>query len=129
MLASSAQETSSAMVSYTWRPAGLADQAGFASLLKRRFLSNVVYEEVLTRLTYVHLKHLQLHFLKECAVMCEVIQLLYSNECTRDQYPFNGQMRTSTSLVPIISQTTVDYFMFIFSCLICYMNLISCFNV
>ena len=33
-------------------------------------------------------------FLKTCAVMCEVIQLLYSNECTRDQYPFNGQMRT-----------------------------------
>ena len=35
-------------------------------------------------------------FLKTCAVMCEVIQLLYSNECTRDQYPFNGQMRTGT---------------------------------
>ena len=29
------------------------------------------------------------------AVMGEIIQLLYSNECTRDQYPFNGQMRTS----------------------------------
>ena len=28
--------------------------------------------------------------------MCEVIQLLYANECTRDQYPFNGQMRTGT---------------------------------
>ena len=31
--------------------------------------------------------------------MCEVIQLLYSNECTRDKYPFNGQMRTGTALV------------------------------
>ena len=31
--------------------------------------------------------------------MCEVIQLLYSNECTRNQYPFNGQMRTDTALV------------------------------
>ena len=31
-------------------------------------------------------------FLKTCAVMCEVIQLLYSN----DQYPFNGQMHTGT---------------------------------
>ena len=35
-------------------------------------------------------------FLKTCAVTCEVIQLLYSNECTRDQCPFNGQMRTGT---------------------------------
>ena len=34
-------------------------------------------------------KIISLHFLKACAVMCEVIQLLYSN----DQYPFNGQMR------------------------------------
>ena len=30
--------------------------------------------------------------LKTCTVMCEVIQLLYSN----DQYPFNGQMHTGT---------------------------------
>ena len=35
-------------------------------------------------------------FLKTYAVMCEVIQLLYSNECTRDQDPFNGKMRTGT---------------------------------
>ena len=31
--------------------------------------------------------------------MREVIQLLYSNECTRDQHPFNGQMRAGTTLV------------------------------
>ena len=34
--------------------------------------------------------------------MCEVIQLLYSNECTRDQYPFNGQMRTGTGPALVI---------------------------
>ena len=37
-------------------------------------------------------------FLKKCAVMCEVIQLLYSN----DQYPFNGQMRTGTGPALVI---------------------------
>ena len=75
---------------------------------KRRFLSNVVYEEVLTRWTYVHLKHLQLHFLKEVrCTMCEVIQLLYSNECTRDQYPFNGQMHTGTALVYTITKLRI----------------------
>ena len=37
-------------------------------------------------------------FLKTWAVMCDVIQLLYSNACTRDQYPFNGQMRTGTGM-------------------------------
>ena len=35
-------------------------------------------------------------FLKMCAVMCELIQLLYSNECTHDQYPFNGRIGTGT---------------------------------
>ena len=34
--------------------------------------------------------------LKTSAVMREVIQLLYSNECIRDQYPFNGKMHTGT---------------------------------
>ena len=45
-------------------------------------------------------------FLKTCAVMREVIQLLYSN----DQYPFNGQMRTGTgpALVTIIARMWHD---------------------
>ena len=45
-------------------------------------------------------------FLKTCTVMCEVIQLLYSNECTHDQYPFNAQMRTGTALVPSMDDKT-----------------------
>ena len=42
--------------------------------------------------------------------MCEVIQLLYSNECTRDQYPFNVQMRTGTG--PALVTVSLSLFLF-----------------
>ena len=42
--------------------------------------------------------------------MCEVIQLLYSYECTRDQYPFNGQMRTGTALVSVNARRALTAF-------------------
>ena len=45
----------------------------------------------------VHLNHLQL---LHCHVWSH--SALYSNECTRDQYPFKGQMRTGTALVILI---------------------------
>ena len=43
-------------------------------------------------------------FLNMCAVMCEVIQLLYSN----DQYPFNGQMRIPPTVAHSIALLAGD---------------------
>ena len=48
-------------------------------------------------------------FLKTCSVMCEVSQLLYSNECTRDQYSFNGKMRTGTGPALVYMSTVFTH--------------------
>ena len=75
---------------------------------KRRFLSNVVYEEVLNVCT---LKHLQLHFLlKRRALSCVKSFNFCTHECTRDQYPFNGQMCTGTALVSVNARRALTAF-------------------
>ena len=45
--------------------------------------------------------------------MCEVVQLLYSNEGTRDQYSFNGQMRTGTG--PALVETKPDHSLLLYT--------------
>ena len=70
VLVSSAQENTSAMVSSTWRPAGLVDQAGFASLLKMNKQRSVAFSAMMFMKRCWPYERLQLHFLKD--VRCHV---------------------------------------------------------
>ena len=56
--------------------------------------------------------------------MCEVIQLLYSNECTRDQYSFNEQMRTGTGPALVVGNSDSETSVYLEFNLLCILPLL-----
>ena len=68
------------------------------------FVCILFYREAFCHFQEAKLCHYM--FLKTCAVMCEVIQLLYSND--QLAYPFNGQMRTGTGPALVIIITDIQ---------------------